>query len=37
VSAHELAERKRDWAEAARSTPHGQPIELDPHRSDGPT
>jgi nitrile hydratase accessory protein len=28
VPADELAARKQDWDEAARSTPHGQPIEL---------
>jgi len=28
VSADELARRKHAWAEAARSTPHGSPIEL---------
>lgn len=30
VSARELAERKTEWAEAARTTSHGQPIELRP-------
>jgi nitrile hydratase accessory protein len=30
VSAEELARRKGEWAEAARSTPHGEPIELRP-------
>lgn len=29
VTADELARRKGEWAEAARATPHGQPIELD--------
>jgi DNA polymerase/3'-5' exonuclease PolX len=28
VSAEELARRKGEWAEAARTTPHGKPIEL---------
>lgn len=28
VSADELARRKDEWAEAARTTPHGEPIEL---------
>lgn len=28
VGADELAERKHEWDVAARSTPHGQPIEL---------
>jgi nitrile hydratase accessory protein len=28
VSAGELADRKAAWAEAARTTPHGRPIEL---------
>ena len=28
VSSDELARRKAAWAEAARATPHGQPIEL---------
>lgn len=28
VLADEMATRKREWDEAARSTPHGQPIEL---------
>lgn len=30
VSAEELARRKAEWAEAARTTPHGAPIELPP-------
>ncbi|HMG52132.1 MAG TPA: nitrile hydratase accessory protein [Kofleriaceae bacterium] len=30
VSAGELAQRKHDWAEAARAAPHGAPIELPP-------
>jgi nitrile hydratase accessory protein len=30
VTAEELAQRKGAWAEAARTTPHGQPIELRP-------
>ena len=30
VTAEELAQRKAAWAEAARVTPHGQPIELHP-------
>jgi len=30
VSAEELAQRKEAWAEAARATPHGEPIELRP-------
>ena len=30
VSLDELAQRKDAWAEAARATPHGQPIELAP-------
>lgn len=30
VTVEELAERKGAWAEAARTTPHGQPIELRP-------
>lgn len=30
VSVQELAQRKEDWAEAARTTPHGQAIELRP-------
>ena len=30
VSAEELAQRKEAWAEAARVTPHGEPIELRP-------
>jgi nitrile hydratase accessory protein len=28
VSASELARRKDEWVEAARTTPHGKPIEL---------
>jgi nitrile hydratase accessory protein len=28
VPADELAVRKREWVDAARSTPHGRPIEL---------
>jgi nitrile hydratase accessory protein len=28
VGAAELARRKEEWAEAARTTPHGKPIEL---------
>jgi nitrile hydratase accessory protein len=28
VGSAELLERKEDWAEAARNTPHGKPIEL---------
>jgi nitrile hydratase accessory protein len=28
LTADELARRKAEWAEAARATPHGQPIEL---------
>jgi nitrile hydratase accessory protein len=28
VSAEELVRRKTEWAEAARTTPHGKPIEL---------
>jgi nitrile hydratase accessory protein len=28
VTAEELARRKGEWAEAARATPHGQPIHL---------
>ena len=28
VSLDELARRKDEWAEAARTTPHGEPIEL---------
>jgi nitrile hydratase accessory protein len=35
VSTEELATRKDDWAEAARTTPHGAPIELRP-RHTGP-
>jgi nitrile hydratase accessory protein len=31
VGTAELARRKAQWAEAARDTPHGQPIELPPH------
>ena len=27
----ELAERKADWADAYRHTPHGKPVELAPH------
>lgn len=30
VSTEELARRKAAWAEAARTTPHGAPIELEP-------
>jgi nitrile hydratase accessory protein len=30
VSHDELARRKAEWAEAARATPHGAPIELGP-------
>jgi nitrile hydratase accessory protein len=30
VSAEEMARRKDEWAEAARATPHGEPIELRP-------
>jgi nitrile hydratase accessory protein len=30
VSAEELARRKDEWAEAARATRHGEPIELRP-------
>ena len=30
VSVQELAQRKEAWAEAARTTPHGQAIELRP-------
>jgi nitrile hydratase accessory protein len=30
VSPGELARRKAEWAEAARTTPHGAPIELGP-------
>ena len=30
VSAEELTRRKDEWAEAARKTPHGAPIELGP-------
>lgn len=30
VSSSELAQRKDEWAEAARLTPHGAPIELPP-------
>ena len=30
VSPEELARRKDEWADAARSTPHGEPIELRP-------
>jgi nitrile hydratase accessory protein len=30
VSAQEMAQRKDEWAEAARATPHGEPIELRP-------
>ena len=30
VSMQELAQRKAEWAEAARATPHGAPIELPP-------
>lgn len=30
VAADELAGRKDEWAEAARNTPHGKPIELPP-------
>jgi nitrile hydratase accessory protein len=32
VTGGELAERKAAWAEAARATPHGAPIELPPPR-----
>ena len=32
VAAGELAARKDAWDRAARATPHGQPIELPPHR-----
>jgi len=32
VSAGELAARKGAWDQAARATPHGQPIELPPRR-----
>ena len=28
AAAPELSQRKRDWAEAYRHTPHGQPVEL---------
>jgi nitrile hydratase accessory protein len=28
IGAAELTQRKEDWAEAARATPHGRPIEL---------
>ncbi|MHB8619209.1 MAG: nitrile hydratase accessory protein [Chloroflexota bacterium] len=28
IDAAELAAREAEWAEAARSTPHGQPVEL---------
>lgn len=28
IGAAELTQRKQDWAEAARATPHGRPIEL---------
>jgi nitrile hydratase accessory protein len=28
VTVEELAERRAEWAEAARTTPHGKPIEL---------
>jgi nitrile hydratase accessory protein len=31
IGAAELARRNEDWAEAARTTPHGKPIELRPH------
>jgi nitrile hydratase accessory protein len=30
VRPDELAHRRAEWAEAARRTPHGQPIELRP-------
>jgi nitrile hydratase accessory protein len=30
LGADELARRKDEWAEAARTTPHGKPIELRP-------
>jgi nitrile hydratase accessory protein len=30
VSGPELARRKDEWADAARATPHGKPIELEP-------
>jgi nitrile hydratase accessory protein len=30
IAADELAQRKEDWAAAARNTPHGRPIELPP-------
>ena len=32
VSTHELGRRKAAWEEAARETPHGQPIELRRNR-----
>jgi nitrile hydratase accessory protein len=32
VSREDLAERKQAWAEAARATAHGAPIELPPHK-----
>jgi nitrile hydratase accessory protein len=32
VTVEELARRKDDWADAARATPHGAPIELAPRR-----
>ena len=28
IGAAELTQRKQDWTEAARATPHGRPIEL---------
>jgi nitrile hydratase accessory protein len=30
IAEDELAQRKADWADAARNTPHGRPIELSP-------
>ena len=30
LTADEMAHRRREWEEAARHTPHGQPIELPP-------
>jgi nitrile hydratase accessory protein len=34
VNTDELARRKEQWAEAARTTPHGAPIELEHERID---
>jgi nitrile hydratase accessory protein len=35
VGAADLAKRKHEWADAARNTPHGKPIELRPDASVG--